>query len=108
MNNCICYYIPTDNCNGIETLLGNGVNTFSINDKQAVINGLRKLTKPPFWLVIFLVVPVNKSPLFSKDLFTFIMSFASLFVRVIPEALLHVNFLLSSFVPLLTNYSPAF
>ena len=36
------------------------------------------------------------------------MTFASLFVRVIPEALLHVNFLLSSFVPLLTNYSPAF
>ena len=36
------------------------------------------------------------------------MSFVSLFVRVIPEALLHVNVLLSSFVPLLTNYSPAF
>ena len=39
----------------------------------------------PFWLVIFLVVPFNEISLFSKDLITFIISFISLFVRVIPE-----------------------
>ena len=33
----------------------------------------------------FLVVPFNEISLFSKDLITFIISFISLFIRVIPE-----------------------
>ena len=37
------------------------------------------------WLVVFLVVPYNKIPPFSKDLIAFITYFISLFVRVIPE-----------------------
>ena len=43
------------------------------------------MINPPFRLVIFLVAPFNKIPLFSKDLITFIIS---LFVRVIPESLI--------------------
>ena len=39
----------------------------------------------PYWLAIFLVVSFNEIPLFSKDLITFIISFISWFVRVIPE-----------------------
>ena len=34
---------------------------------------------------MFVVVPFNKTLLFSKELFTFIMPFISLFVRVNPE-----------------------
>ena len=48
------------NPNGTKTLLANIINTFFINIKPAVINGLRKLRNPPSWLVIFLVVPFNK------------------------------------------------
>ena len=62
-------------------LLANGVSTFFINGKPAAINGLRKLRNP--WLVVFLVVPFNKIPLFSKDLISFIISFISLIVSVI-------------------------
>ena len=43
------------------------------------------MSSPPFWLLIFLVVPFNKIPVFSKELVTFIISFASMFVSVIPE-----------------------
>ena len=39
--------IPADNPNGIKALLANGVNTFFINGKPAVINGLRRLRNPP-------------------------------------------------------------
>ena len=63
-----------------------GVSTFFINGKAVVINGLRKLSDPPSWLVIFLVVPFSKIPLFSKDLITFTISFISLFVNVIQES----------------------
>ena len=31
-----------------KTLLANGISTFFINGKPAVINGLRKLRNPPF------------------------------------------------------------
>ena len=55
-----------------------------IDDKAAVINGLRKFKNPPLWLVMFLVIPFNKMPLFSKDLATFIICFMPVFVRVIP------------------------
>ena len=86
----------------METIhfLARVVSTVFINDKPAVINGLRKFKNLPSWIVIFLVVPFNKIPLFSKDLITFTISFISLFVRVIPEPLLDVNFLLCSFIPL--------
>ena len=52
---------------------------------QLSFNGLRKLRNLSSWLVITLVVPFNKMPLFFKDLITFVISFISLFVRVIPE-----------------------
>ena len=54
---------------------------------------LGKLRNPLSWLAIFLAVLYNKTALFSKDLITFIISVISLFVRVIPEALLNANFL---------------
>ena len=79
-----------------------GVSAIFINGKPAIINGLRKFKNPPSWQVIFVVVSFIKIPLFSKDLITFIIYFISLFVRVIPEPLLNVKFLLSSFIPLLT------
>ena len=41
------------------------------------------------------VVPFNNNPLFSKDLIAFIISFISIFVRVVPEPLVDLNFLLS-------------
>ena len=56
--------------------------TLFINGKTAVINGWRKLRNLPSWQVIFVVVPFKKF-LFSEDLITFIISFISLFVRVI-------------------------
>ena len=63
--------------------------------------------------LFFLLVPFNKVPSVSKDFITFIISFVSLFVRVIPETLLDfflfdVHFSLSSFIPLLTYYSVTF
>ena len=78
------------------------MSTIFINGKQAVIIGLRRLRNSPSYLVIFLVVAFKKIPLFSKDLITLIMPFILLFVRVIPTPLLEVNFLLSSFIALLT------
>ena len=61
---------------------------FPINGTPPVINGLRKLRYHPSWLVIFVLVPSNRVLLFSKDLFTFIISFISLFVKVIAEPLI--------------------
>ena len=81
--------IPADKLNGIKTILADGVSTFLINGKPAVINRLIKFKNPLSWLVTFLVVPFNKIPLFSKDLFTFIISFILLFVRVILETVNH-------------------
>ena len=54
------------NPEGTQTLLANGMNTFFNNSKPTGINGLRKLRNLPSWLVIFLVVPFEKVPLFSK------------------------------------------
>ena len=62
--------------------------TFFIYGKAAVINDLRTFKNPPSWPVIFLAVPFNKMSPFSKDLITFIISFVSLSVIVIPEPLL--------------------
>ena len=47
-----------------------------------------KIEKSFFWTSNFWVVSFSKIPLFSKHLFTFIISFISLFVRVIPELVL--------------------
>ena len=55
------------NPEGTQTLLANGMNTFFNNGKPTGINGLRKLRNLPSWLVIFLVVPFKKVPLFSKS-----------------------------------------
>ena len=54
------------NPEGTQTLLANGMNTFFNNGNPTGINGLRKLRNLPSWLVIFLVVPFKKVPLFSK------------------------------------------
>ena len=67
--------------NSTKMLLANGVRTFFIAVKLAVINGQRKLRNPPFLLMILLVVSFKKIPLFSKDLITFVISFISLFVK---------------------------
>ena len=84
--------------NGNKTLVANCLSTFFINGKTAVINGLTKLRNPPSRLVTFAVGLFNKIPLFSKHLIIFIISFISLFVRVIPESLLDVNLSLSPFI----------
>ena len=63
------------------------MNTFFINGKPPVINGLTKLRNPPFWIVVFLVVPFNKFLLYSKDLTTFTRSYIPFFVSVMPELL---------------------
>ena len=83
LHNCIADAAAID-LNGIKTFLANVVSTFFINGKPAVINGLTKLRNPSSWPVIFLIVPVNKIPLISKDLITFIITFISFFIRVIP------------------------
>ena len=45
-------------------------------------------------------IPLNKIPQFSKELFSFILSFISLFVRVIPELLINeIHFLI--FLPII-------
>ena len=53
------------NPNGIKKLLANRVNRIFIKGKPAVFNGLWKLRNLPSWLVIFLVVPFNRIPVFS-------------------------------------------
>ena len=73
---------------------------FFIDYKSTVIDSLRKLRNPSSWLVIFIVVSSNKIPLFSKDSATFILSFVSLFVRVIHEPLIdEIPFLI--FLPII-------
>ena len=62
--------------------LSYGVSTFFINAKVATINGLKKLRKPPSWLLMFLVIAFRIIPLLSKDLIIFALSFISLFVNV--------------------------
>ena len=73
--------------NGIKTVLANGVRTLSIYYKPTIIDGKRKFKNRLYWLAIFLVISFNEIPLLSKDLITFIISFISWFVRVIPEPL---------------------
>ena len=40
--------IPYDNPNRNKTFLANGVSTYFIDGKPAVINGLRKFKNPPY------------------------------------------------------------
>ena len=81
-------HIHADNPNNNKTFLATDVSMPFINAKPAVINGLRKLANPS-WLVIFLVVPFNKISLFSKGLIAFMISFISVFVRIIPEPVIY-------------------
>ena len=67
------------------------VSTRLINGKPAVINGLRNFQNHPSRHVILVVVPLNKINLFSKDLITFIISFISLFVRVVTESVIYIQ-----------------
>ena len=78
-------YNAAVNSNGIKTLLTNAASAFFINGKLFVTNGFKKLIDSSSSLVTVLVFPFNKIPLFSKDWSTFIMSFISLFVKVIPN-----------------------
>ena len=89
-----CFWIATcladiapDNPKCNQTILASGVSTLFINGKPVVINVLRKFRNSPSWLVISLVVPFNRIPLFSENFITFIIIFFSLFVRVISEPL---------------------
>ena len=66
----------TVNPKGTKMLLANGVT----NGKPTYINGLIKLTNPPSWLLIFLVVPFNNI-LFSKDLISFLSFILLLFLN---------------------------
>ena len=75
--------IAVDKPNGIKTLSANGVSTFFINGKPTVINGRKKLRNPPSCLIIYVVASFNK--IFSEDLIILIISFISLFVKVVPS-----------------------
>ena len=68
-----------------ETLLTEGVSSFFTNGKPSVINRLKKLRNPLPIVVIFILVPLNKIPLFSRELITSTIFFMSLRVSVIPE-----------------------
>ena len=56
------------------------MSTFFINGKPTDFDGLRKLRNPPSSLIILLIVPIKKIPLFSEDLITFIIYFIYLFI----------------------------
>ena len=69
--------------------LANGAITLFINDRLAVIDGLRKLRN---WLLFLLVAFFKKNSLFSKDPITFMLSFISLFVRFILKPIILSKF----------------
>ena len=98
--------VAADNPNVNKTVLTRGVSILFINGRPAVINGLRKMRNPPSGLVMSLLVFLNKILLFSKDLITFTISLAALFIRVIPEPSLKIK--LYFFVAISTNSSAAF
>ena len=58
------------------------MSTFFINGKPTDFDGLRKLRNPPSSIIILLIVPIKKIPLFSEDLITFIIYFISLLFSV--------------------------
>ena len=59
------------NPKGTKTLLANDIGTLFINGNPVLTDGPRKLSNPPRSQLIFLLVPFNKIPPFSKDLITF-------------------------------------
>ena len=59
----------TFNLKGTKKILAKGFSKFFINGKLTEVNGLRKLRNPPTWFAIFLIVPFDNIPLFSKKLF---------------------------------------
>ena len=73
------------NPDDIKMLLANDLSTLFINIKPNFIHRPRKLSNSPSCPTIFPVVSSNKIPLFSKELITFMISFISLFVSVIPD-----------------------
>ena len=64
------------------------MSTFFIDGETTFIKGPRKLSNPSSWLIIVPVAAFHKILLFSKNLITFMISFISVFVSVIPEPLL--------------------
>ena len=71
--------------NSTKALLDNGLSTCFINGKATSINATRNLSNPPSLLIIFSVAHFNIFTLFLKELITFIISFISSSVSVIPE-----------------------
>ena len=61
------------------------MSTLFIYRKPTIIDGKRKFKNRLYWLAIFLVISFNEIPLLSKELITFIISFVSWSVKVIPE-----------------------
>ena len=55
-------------------LLANSISKFLINGNWALTNESGEFSNPPWWILIFLVVPLIKVQLFSKDLITFVLS----------------------------------
>ena len=66
---------------------------FFINGKPADSNGLKKMRNPHSAQVIFLVGPLDKIPLFSKNIISFIISFFLLLLRISPEPLIKKIFI---------------
>ena len=54
------------NPNGTKTLLANAVSTLFLNGKLVLINGHRKLSNSPSWLLIFPAFPLDKKYLYSR------------------------------------------
>ena len=65
--NAVVPDVATDTADGIKAFLANGVSIFWVNGTLVVINGLRRLRPLPFLLVASLVVPFNKTHLFSQN-----------------------------------------
>ena len=64
--------------NGTKTLLANEVSAFFINIKAVLVNGILKLKK-------------TEMSLFFKDLIIFVLSLISLFVTVIYDPIIFLN-----------------
>ena len=64
------------------------------------------MRNPPSWLAIFVVISFNKISLFSEDLTILIMSFISLFARVVTETA--ISSLLNLSICLSRNFFPKF
>ena len=83
--------------------------TLFIYYKPTIIDGKRKFKNRLYWLAIFIVISFNEIPLLSKDLITFIISFISWTVRVIPQLVINqipfLIFLSNMLIPASTSIS---